>query len=157
MPGPFAEASNSSPAALAKSALPSARKLILPSLPEAFAQAERTKGALTEAMGIASTPLALLAASWVPKPGGGAKRTIFLPLRNSAVVTGRGPSLVIRRNVTSGRGSPTLIVMTISLGLRERAAGSRLFYREPAPAQTGAAILQGFTAVPKAIVVSTGP
>jgi len=50
-------------------------------------------------------------------------RTIFLPLKNSAVVTGRGPSLVMRRNVASGRESPTLIVMEASLAGKERAAG----------------------------------
>src|SRR5450432_1094157 len=90
---------------------------------------------------MASMPLALIAASLAMKPGrwflwqvgvkapGRPNRTTFLPLKNSPVVTGRGPSLVMRRNVASGRESPILIVMRTSSGVNAgvgESAASRL-------------------------------
>src|SRR3984957_4628769 len=78
-------------------------------------------------MAIASTPLALNAASPTMNPGrwflwqvgvkapGRPNRTTFLSAKYSFVSTGFGPSGVTRRTETLGRRSPTLMVMSRSL------------------------------------------
>src|SRR6187401_3062448 len=69
-------------------------------------------------------PLALIAAAFFTKPGrwlllqvgvkapGTANSTTFLPLNNSSVVIGFGPSPVITVKLPLGTLSPTLIAMT---------------------------------------------
>ena len=110
------------PTAFAQAALPSARNSIA-SLPAAFFQAFITNTSLTPVTAMVSMPLALIASAFFTKPGrwlllqvgvnapGTANSTTFLPLNNSSVVFGFGPSAVITVKVPLGTRSPTLIAM----------------------------------------------
>src|SRR3977135_2170268 len=111
------------PTDFAQAALPSAKNSIS-SLPEAFFHAFITNTSLTPVTAMVSMPFALIAAAFFTKPGrwlllqvgvnapGTANSTTFLPLNNSSVVFGFGPSAVITVKVPLGTRSPTLIVMT---------------------------------------------
>src|SRR6476660_3965430 len=113
------------PTALAQAALPSARNSIA-SAPADFFQAFITNTSLTPVTAMVSTPLALIAAAFFTKPGrwlllqvgvnapGTANSTTFLPLNNSSVVFGFGPSAVITVKVPLGTRSPTLIAILVS-------------------------------------------
>src|SRR5271170_40526 len=91
--------------------------------PDAFFQASITNTSLTPVTAMASMPLLLIAAAFFTKPGkwflwqvgvkapGTANSTTFLPLNNSSVVFGFGPSAVITMKVPLGTRSPTLIAM----------------------------------------------
>src|SRR6185503_16808622 len=121
------------PTALAQAALPSARNSIA-SAPADFFQAFITNTSLTPVTAMVSMPLALIAAAFFTKPGrwlllqvgvkapGTANSTTFLPLNNSSVVFGFGPSAVITVNVAFGTRSPTLIAM----GILSRVYGFRM-------------------------------
>src|ERR1700688_3835770 len=91
--------------------------------PDAFFQASITNTSLTPVTAMVLTPLALIAAAFFTKPGrwflwqggvnapGTANSTTFLPLNNSSVVSGFGPSPVITVKEPLGTRSPTLIAM----------------------------------------------
>src|SRR5262245_13639443 len=110
------------PTALAQLPLPSARNS-MPSPPEAFFQASITNTSFTPVTATVLIPLALIAARFFTKPGrwflwqvgvnapGTANSTTFLPLNNSSVVIGFGPSPVITVKLPLGTLSPTLIAM----------------------------------------------
>src|ERR1700675_201744 len=115
--------------ALAQLPLPSARNSIA-SPPEAFFHASITNTSLTPVTAMVSMPLPLIAAAFFTKPGrwflwqvgvkapGTANSTTFLPLNNSSVVFGFGPSPVITVKEPLGTRSPTLIAMiSILLGV----------------------------------------
>src|SRR5579862_1624599 len=114
--------------ALAKSALPSARKSTLSPAPVDFFHASITKTSLTPVTAMVLTPLALKAAALFKKLGmcmlvqvgvnapGTANSATFLPLKMSSVVFGLGPSAVMTRNVALGNLSPTLMGMGVPLG-----------------------------------------
>ena len=55
--------------ALAKEALPSARSMILPSVPADLPQASMTKGSLTDVQAMVSMPLFLNSSTFSMKPG----------------------------------------------------------------------------------------
>src|SRR6185437_13264252 len=130
MPRPPADASSTMSTPLANSALPSARKSILPSPPVASAHFFMTKASLTAVTATVSTPFFLKASMLLRKLGmcrlvqvgvkapGTANSATFLPLNTSSVVFGLGPSDVITRKVALGSLSPTLMGMGSSLWLR---------------------------------------
>src|SRR6185437_8546074 len=86
-----------------------------------------TKASLTDRQAITSTPLPLISWASCLKPGrclaeqvgvkapGRANSATRLPLKNSSVLTGLGPSAVAWVRVTFGSLSPTLIVMGLVL------------------------------------------
>ena len=92
----------------------------MPSPPEAFFQASMTNTSLTPVTAMVSMPLALMAAAFFTKPGrwflwqvgvkapGTANSTTFLPLNNSSVVFGFGPSAVMTRECRVGQAIANL-------------------------------------------------
>src|SRR5688572_18986081 len=110
--------------ALAKSALPSARKSTLSAF-VAFFQASSTEASFTAVTAMVSTPLAFSAVAFctmvgmcclwqVPvKAPGTANSATFFPLKISSVVFHAGPSAVVTRNLALGSRSPTLMGMDI--------------------------------------------
>src|SRR5258705_2938939 len=137
------------PTALAQAALPSARNSIASaSAPADFFQAFITNTSLTPVTAMVSMPLALIAAAFFTKPGrwlllqvgvkapGTANSTTFLPLNNSSVVFGFGPSPVITVKVPLGTRSPTLIAILVSSRRVMDFAGRsnyRMIPKKPAP------------------------
>src|SRR5271170_7910454 len=130
VPMPKPEAFNSSPSALAYSALPSASIRILSptllDLPQAFI----TKTSLTAVQAMVSTPFALILSASSTNPGkclasqvgvnapGTENSTTVLPANNCSVVIFCGPSEVMRVNAPSGILSPALMVIEFSPAIR---------------------------------------
>src|SRR5450631_915808 len=129
MPMPNPVAFNSSPSALAYSALPSANIRILSPTPPDFPQAFITNTSLTAVQAMVSTPFALILSASSTNPGkclasqvgvnapATENSTTVLPVKSWSVVIFCGPSPVIRVNVPSGILSPALMVMAFLLSV----------------------------------------
>src|SRR5689334_25077882 len=103
--------------------------MVMSSDPSRSPQADMTNGSLTEMQAISSMPLPLSSLALSTYDGrwraeqvgvnapGTANSATRLPLKNSPLVVGLGPSAVATVSGTSGRGSPTWMVIIYLLAV----------------------------------------